>query len=294
MPQRFLRPGIRTSPRWNAVSHRAARLYIAILTLVDDYGRYDGRPSVLWADAFAVWNDQNPPQDAVNPPQVAADCAQLAASRLVEFYEVSGRTYLQVTQWQERMRGVSKWPSRSPQLDSKLPQVAASCREILPPSSSSSTATATAPTTTTVPPSPLADRQDQNGGIEDVRWLLSELGKLYRRKPSDRPSNLEESTAAELVRERGDLIRLQTRIVVAYHGGLNYKDRKFFPGSLSRLLSTWNEVLDKARMADTEDPQEAEARFQKQLERSLKLPHEINQVDAIEENPPRKNRMFGD
>jgi len=134
MPQRFLRPGLRTSPRWNKISHTAARLYIAILTLVDDYGRYDGRPAVLWADAFAVWNDQNPDQ-IITRQVTAADCCQLAAEKLLEFYEIDGRQYLQVLQWQERARNKSKWPD--PKTGKRLPMAADGCQN-LPPSPSPS------------------------------------------------------------------------------------------------------------------------------------------------------------
>lgn len=250
MPQRFLRPGIRTSPRWNAVSHRACRLYIAILTLADDYGRYDGRPSVLWADAFAVWNAQNPPQVAVIPPQVAADCGELQAAGLVGFYEVDGRMYLQVFQWQERPRGKSKWPdpqqefaSNLPQIASKPPQLAAEIGGILPPSP-----LVIAPShRQESSPSPLAVLQEPKNQIAEVKWMLDELGALYRRKPTDHPSNIEESTAAQLIRDRGDLIRQDVRVVCAYNRALDYRERKFFPNSLSRLLTTWMETIDKAR-----------------------------------------------
>lgn len=112
MPQRFLRPGIRTSERFNSVSRNAQALYLAILTLVDDYGRYDGRPSVLHGEAFAVWNDLNP-LISVNPQETAALCCALSESKLVEFYEVEGKKYLQLVQWQERARGPSKFPEPS-------------------------------------------------------------------------------------------------------------------------------------------------------------------------------------
>lgn len=110
MPQRFLRPGLRTSPRWNAVSHESARLYIAILTQVDDFGRHDGRASVLWAEAFSVWNEQNPTL-AVTAQETAGFCQQLDDANLVKFYEFDGRKYLQLIQWEERARGKSKWPA---------------------------------------------------------------------------------------------------------------------------------------------------------------------------------------
>jgi len=110
MPVRFLRPKIRTSPRWNAVSHAAARLYVALLTLVDDFGRYDGRPAVLHGDAFAVWNDQHL-DTTISIPDVAGYCEELKNAGLAIFYTVDDRTYLMLTQWKENKRAkASKWP----------------------------------------------------------------------------------------------------------------------------------------------------------------------------------------
>ena len=113
MPQRFLRPGITTSERWNSLSWDAQSLFVRLLTLVDDYGRFDGRPSVLHGACFAVWNELHP--DAlVSCEQTAALCCQLASKKLVEFYvssEASGaKKVLQIVQWQERARSESKWP----------------------------------------------------------------------------------------------------------------------------------------------------------------------------------------
>jgi hypothetical protein len=136
MPQRFLRPGLRTSPRWNSVSHEAARLYIALLTQVDDWGRYDGRNAILWADAFTVWNEMHPDL-YVSPHRNVELCAELGRALLVFFYEVDGRRYVQLLQWQERHRGVkSKWPEPPPQT---APQLSAAPRSgFLPPSPSPS------------------------------------------------------------------------------------------------------------------------------------------------------------
>jgi hypothetical protein len=141
MPQRFLRPGIRTSPRWNSVSHEAHTLYIAILTLVDDYGRYDGRASVLWAEAFAVWNEQNP-RNVVDPQRTVVLCQELDVAKLIHFYEVDGRRYLQVIQWQERARHSSHWPAPPQDFDSERQR---NDSEILPPSPSPSPSPSPAP-----------------------------------------------------------------------------------------------------------------------------------------------------
>jgi hypothetical protein len=156
MPQRFLRPGIRTSERWNAISRDAQSLFISLLTLVDDYGRYIGRLSVIWADCFAVWNDINP-QLAVNPQQCAALCQQLADKKLVEFYEVDGKRFLQITQWEERKRGKSKYPA--PQNGNLLRNPAESCG-ILPPEPSPvaiAIASSQSPTPSSSPPPKAAE-----------------------------------------------------------------------------------------------------------------------------------------
>lgn len=57
MPQRFLRSGITNSDRWNAVSFEAQSLYIRILTLVDDFGRFDARIPILHGQCFALRPD---------------------------------------------------------------------------------------------------------------------------------------------------------------------------------------------------------------------------------------------
>lgn len=125
MPQRFLRPGITNSERWNSVSFACQSLYVRILTLVDDYGRFDGRPSVIWGHCFAVWNEQNP-DHPVDLQQVREMLQQLAAQKLILCFTSEGKQTLQVFQWQERIREGcrSKWPE---------PPSAAGCSD-LPPS----------------------------------------------------------------------------------------------------------------------------------------------------------------
>ena len=119
MPQRFLRPQITNSERWNSIPWMTQSFYIRLLTIVDDYGRCDGRSSVLWGQLFAVWNEQHP-ENVITPQQVAQMSQECAAdcTRLIELYEVEGKKVLQVTQWQERVRegAKEKWPKNpSPQ-----------------------------------------------------------------------------------------------------------------------------------------------------------------------------------
>lgn len=130
MPQRFLRPGITNSERWNSVSWECQSLFIRILTLVDDYGRCDGRPPVLTGQCFSVWNALHP-ESPCNLQQVEQMLQQLAASRLIQRYTADEKTVIQVTQWQERIReGVKERFLENPNKTA----LAASCSKLLPSS----------------------------------------------------------------------------------------------------------------------------------------------------------------
>ena len=111
MPQRFLRPGLTNSSRYNAGSFAAQSAYIRIMTRVDDFGQYDGRPAVILGDCFSIWNAINPTK-SVNLKQLVEMLQELITVKLVEFWEGDdGKFYLQITQWQERIRVgcVPKW-----------------------------------------------------------------------------------------------------------------------------------------------------------------------------------------
>lgn len=131
MPQRFLRPGITNSECWNGVSWPAQSLFIRLLTLVDDYGRCDGRTPVILGSCFSMWNSLNPDQSC-NLLQVEQMLQQLYEKHLIDVYRVDGKTVLQISQWQERLReGVKeKWPAKT--------GVAATCSNLLPSSPSPS------------------------------------------------------------------------------------------------------------------------------------------------------------
>lgn len=107
MPQRFLRPGITTSDRWNAVSFPAQSLFIRLLTLVDDWGRYDGRVPILHGQCFAL-------RPELKAQQTAGFRCELQEAGLIEVYTVDGKDFVQITKWQERARGEhSKYPEKA-------------------------------------------------------------------------------------------------------------------------------------------------------------------------------------
>lgn len=200
MPQRFLRPGITTSDAWNRVPWHCQSFFVRLLTVVDDYGRCDGRPSVLWGQCFAVWNEHNP-GEAVDLQQVSGMLQQLAASGLITVYVVDAKPVIQIEKWQERIRaGVKeRWPI--PSGSEKLQQVAASCSNLLPSSPSP-------PPPSSPPPSPKAvaascskSKREPSG---DHQRLIQGYVALFERSfgsPYPFASGRDGKAAAELLKQ---------------------------------------------------------------------------------------------
>lgn len=97
MPQRFLKPGIISSPKWDGLDWIAQSFYIRLITLVDDFGRFEANPTLLRNMAFPLRED-------IRTPQVQKLCQELQANQLAVFYKVDGKEYLQLLNWSERPR----------------------------------------------------------------------------------------------------------------------------------------------------------------------------------------------
>lgn len=135
MPQRFLRPGIVTSRRFNACSWQAQSFYIRLLTLVDDFGRYEADPVILKSHAFPLHED-------LRSSQVQKLCLELQANQLATFYRADGKEVLELTRWIERARAEkSKFPARIAGCE----QLYAVDNKSSPPSSSSSPPSSSSP-----------------------------------------------------------------------------------------------------------------------------------------------------
>lgn len=127
MPKRFLKPELTTSDRWNASKWITQSFYVRLITLVDDYGRYDARPAILRAHAFPLRLD-------VTDKAVTDMCEELAKNDLAIFYKSGDKMVLQLTRWVEEPRSKPKYPP----LDSNCEQLFAIARNCASPSSSSS------------------------------------------------------------------------------------------------------------------------------------------------------------
>lgn len=120
MPSRILREGINSSDRVNALSPGAEILYRRLMSVVDDYGRYYGSPATVRAGCWPV----NP--EAVCEQDVGkwlAECQQ-GERPLVTVYRVGNAVYLQLNDFNQKVRSKSKFPQPASSLSAECPQVA--------------------------------------------------------------------------------------------------------------------------------------------------------------------------
>lgn len=128
MPNRIIKESIHTSETVNQMTDFQFRLWINLITYVDDYGRGDARPAVIKGTCF-------PLRDRLTNKDIEAALNALAGIGCVGLYEVDGKPYLYFPNWESHQRirqRVSKYPE--PALDDSPRQVAASCGELRPES----------------------------------------------------------------------------------------------------------------------------------------------------------------
>ncbi len=102
MPNRILRDGILTSRAVNALGESAEVLYRRLISVVDDYGRFELDLDILRARLFPLQLEAWPTERV---GKVLLECRELLA-----LYEVSGRIYLEVNNFKQQTRTKSKCP----------------------------------------------------------------------------------------------------------------------------------------------------------------------------------------
>lgn len=105
MPARILRDGILRSERVDRLSMAAELFYRRLMSVVDDFGRYEARAKLLKVDCF-------PLRDGIAVEEVEGWLAEcVAADGLVLVYEVGGKKYLQLSDFGQRTRSQSRFPA---------------------------------------------------------------------------------------------------------------------------------------------------------------------------------------
>jgi hypothetical protein len=113
MPNRILRDGILTSDAVDSLSNPAEVFYRRLMSVVDDYGRYFARPSLLRAACYPLRLDK-PHHAHVDDTDVVRFLAELCNTKpapLALVYEVKGKQYLELQNFKQQVRTNAKFPA---------------------------------------------------------------------------------------------------------------------------------------------------------------------------------------
>lgn len=106
MPDRIVRANILTSDAVNQLSWAAEVFYRRLMSVADDYGRYEGRSSILRASLYPLKLNQVSEADIV---KWRTECSETG---LVSLYEVDGKEYVMILKFNQRLRAAkSKYPA---------------------------------------------------------------------------------------------------------------------------------------------------------------------------------------
>lgn len=105
MPNRIVRADILTSERVARLSWPAEVFYRRLMSVVDDFGRYDGRNSVLRTALYPIQVDK------VTERDVGKWKAETASADLVTCYAIDGKDYVQIERFGASRADKSKYPA---------------------------------------------------------------------------------------------------------------------------------------------------------------------------------------
>lgn len=119
MPNRVIREGFLDSESIAAAGEPAECLYHRLLLLADDYGRFDGRATLILNRAWPA----GPPDD-VDRDEVERRLARLTELELVLRYEHAGKPYILIPRFRQRTRAMnSRYPEPGPAVLARAAQL---------------------------------------------------------------------------------------------------------------------------------------------------------------------------
>ena len=124
MPNRIIKDSIAKSEKVSGLTDFQFRLWVHLITYVDDYGRGDARPAIIKGSCF-------PFRDRMTNKDIEKGLADLAGAGCVGLYTVDGKPYLYFPNWEQHQRvrtKVSRCPSPE-ECDAEI-QSTASCGEL--------------------------------------------------------------------------------------------------------------------------------------------------------------------
>lgn len=105
MPNRIIRENILTSVPMATLGWPEEVFYRRVMSIVDDYGRYEALPQLLRSRCYPLQTDQ------VRVADITRWMAACQKAGLVVLYEVAGKTYLQIEKFGQQQRTPSKFPA---------------------------------------------------------------------------------------------------------------------------------------------------------------------------------------
>lgn len=105
MPNRIIREGIIDSEAVNSLSFDAEVFYRRLMSVVDDFGRFDGRTAVLRARLYALQLDK------VREANLERWIAECVKARLIRLYESNGKPYVLLLKLGAPRAKASKYPA---------------------------------------------------------------------------------------------------------------------------------------------------------------------------------------
>lgn len=107
MPNRILREGILTSERVNGLSPQGELFYRRLMSVVDDFGRFDGRPQMLRVSCFPLRVDR------VREADISRWLDELQTAGLIALYAANGKPYLEMHDFRQQVRAKeSRYPAQ--------------------------------------------------------------------------------------------------------------------------------------------------------------------------------------
>lgn len=125
MPNRIIKESIHTSEDVNMMTDFQFRLWVSLITYVDDFGRGDARPAIIKGSCF-------PLRDRITNKDIEAALRALAGIGCVSLYEVDGKPYLYFPTWESHQtvrNQKSKCPA--PADGQQLNTIASKCKQLL-------------------------------------------------------------------------------------------------------------------------------------------------------------------
>lgn len=124
MPNRIIKESIHTSEDVNMMTDFQFRLWVSLITYVDDFGRGDARPAIIKGSCF-------PLRDRITNKDVEAALRALAGIGCVSLYEVDGKPYLYFPTWESHQtvrNQKSKYPA--PAEGQQLQAIESNCKQL--------------------------------------------------------------------------------------------------------------------------------------------------------------------